>query len=168
MIFKLIGSVLIISSTTLCGIMKASLLSKRHKSLEKICLCLQAMENEISYTNYCIDDILNTVARICDFDGIFKTCTGLKKDIFVGERWEQSIREDKTRLCLNNSDCEILSMLSASLGMVSREEQIKNIIHVRKLVNQSQKEAWEEYVREAKLLKGLGVGVGLFVAILLI
>ena len=53
---KVIGSVLIIFATTLYGVRRASKLSKRHKTLEKTGLCLQVMENEISYTNCCIDD----------------------------------------------------------------------------------------------------------------
>ncbi|MBQ3037911.1 MAG: stage III sporulation protein AB [Clostridia bacterium] len=163
---KVIGSVLIIFATTLYGVRRASKLSKRHKTLEKTGLCLQVMENEISYTNCCIDDVLNSVSQICEFDGIFNTCAKMKG--FVRERWRRSVVEDKVRLCLNNSDCEILLMLSESLGMVSREEQIKSIIHVRNLIEQSQKEAWEEYMREGKLLRGLGVGAGLFIIILLI
>ncbi len=168
MIFKITGSVLIVSGTGIFGLLKSVKLHKRYKNLVKLEACFVAMANEISFSNDCIDVILLRVSQICEFNKIFSSVAGLSHDKPLSQRWKESIKNDAQELYLSKSDCEILCMLAGELGMTDREGQLKNIEHIRNLLKQAVNEAYEEYARESKMLKGLGIMAGMFLVILLI
>ena len=91
----------------------------------------------------------------------------MSNEIPLKRRWERAVLEDYKKLYLKKEDVETILLLAGELGMTDREGQIKNIKHVKKLVDVLQKEAKDEYFKQSKLLKGLGVSVGLFLVILL-
>ena len=168
MIFKIAGSVMIVYGTGLYGFLKAMRPHKRYKGLLKIDTALGVMENEINFSNALIDDVLINAAKASGTSEIFTTCAEASGDLPVSTRWREAVLKDKDRLCLTNEDCQTIIMLSGELGMTDRVGQIKNIRHVREIIKGHINEAYEEYMKESKMLKGLGIGIGLFLVILLL
>ena len=168
MIYKLMGAIFIISGTSVYGFVRAMKPYRRYKMLTKIDTALSLMINEISFTNSCIDDIFRHISESAGVDGIFKTTAQMSKDISLCERWLRSIKTDSDRLYLKKEDCEALSVLGSELGMTDRKGQIKNIEHTRIGIRTLINEAHEEYLRESKMMKGLGILSGLFFVILLL
>lgn len=167
MLFKITGGVLIILGTSILGFLASGVNYRRHKNLVRFLLGLNAMENEIRYTKNPIDDVLKRVSDITGFEEIFMTATELCDGISIKKRWERAVLKDSKKLCFKKEDIEIILLLGGELGMTDREGQIKNIEHIKKLVRALEKEAKEEYIGQSKLLKGLGVSIGLFLVILL-
>lgn len=167
MLVKIVGGILIVLGTSILGFSASMMNYKRHKNLIKIIVGLTAMENEISYTKKPIDEVLKRVSEIIDFKEIFLTTAKMSNEIPLKRRWESAVLEDYKKLYLKKEDVETILLLAGELGMTDREGQIKNIKHVKKLTEVLQKEAKDEYFKQSKLLKGLGVSVGLFLVILL-
>lgn len=168
MFFKLTGSVLILLGTSIWGFSYSNIYYKRHKNLMRFIVCLTAMENEISFTKQPIEAVLKRVSDITEFKEIFLTASNLSCEMPIKKRWELAVLKDSKRLYFKKCDTEIISMLGGELGMTDRDGQIKNIRHIKKLTENLESEAKEEYQKQSKLLKGLGVSVGLFLVILLL
>lgn len=164
---KIIGAILIIASTTLYGFVRAGIPDKRHKSLIMIASALELLENEIMFTSDYIDNVFLRIAKLIDSDCLFKTTVSLQEDISAGIRWKKAVLADKDKLCLKNEDCEIISLLASNLGMCDKEGQIKNIQHVKALLQKQINLADEENKKSAKLYKSLGISAGIFAAIIL-
>ena len=167
MLVKIVGGILIVLGTSMLGFSASGRNYKRHKNLLKFITGLTAMENEINYTKKPIDEVLKRVSEIIDFREIFLTTAKISDEISLKKRWERAVLEDYKKLYFKKEDVETILLLGGELGMTDREGQIKNIKHIKKLVDVLQKEAKDEYFRQSKLLKGLGVSVGLFLVILL-
>ncbi len=166
-VFKFLGSILILIATFSMGYLSSIKPYKRHKNLLKINSGLIAMENEIRFSSDYIDDILKRVARIIEFDKIFMTCASYDKQLPISKRWQLAVLNDYSSLNLSKSDCEILIMLGAELGMTDKEGQIKNIENSISMIKTLQDNAKEEYEKMSKLKKGLGIAIGLFAVIML-
>ncbi|MDY3928779.1 MAG: stage III sporulation protein AB [Clostridia bacterium] len=168
MIYKIIGSVLIICGTTIYGLSKAFVLNKRYKSLLKISSGLTVMENEMNYTCDCIDIILGRVASVIGMGEIFYDASVMNHDIPIKQRWKEAVNKSCPSLKLTENDCEIISFLGGELGMTDRDGQVKNINHVKSLINIQAAEAKSEYDNQSKMLRGLGITAGIFLVIILL
>ncbi len=168
MIYKIIGSVLIISGTTVYGLSRALLLYKRYKNLLKISSGLTIMENEINFTCDCMDNILSRISSIIEMNEIFYTASVMSHDITLNQRWKAAVQKDSGSLKLTKHDCEIISLLGAELGMTDRSGQIKNINHIKALIDIQTTEAKEEYDKQSKMIRGLGITAGIFIVIMLV
>ena len=167
MLIKIVGGFLIVLGTSILGFSASGVNYKRHKNLVKFITGLTAMENEISYTKKPIDEVLIKVSEVIDFKEIFLTTAKMSDEVSLKNRWKRAVLKDSKKLGFTKEDVETILLLGGELGMTDREGQIKNIKHVKKLVDVLQKDAKDEYFKQSKLLKGLGVSVGLFLVILL-
>ena len=166
MICKIIGSALIICGTTVFGLSRALLLYKRYKSLLKISSGLTVMENEINYTCDCIDTILCRISSIIEMNEIFYNTSAMSRDIPLKQRWKTAVEQDAASLRLTKHDCEIISLLGGELGMTDRSGQLKNIDHIKSLIDIQTSEAKQEYDNQAKMIRGLGITAGIFLVII--
>ncbi len=166
-VFKLLGSMLILISSFLWGYMSSLKPYKRYKNLLKISQGLMAMENEIRYSSDYIDVVLKRVANTIGFDKLFLSCASYDNSLPISKRWKQSVLNDYKSLELTDADCEILFMLGAELGMTDREGQLKNIENSVGLLKVLQESAKEEYEKMSRLKKGIGITLGLFAVIIL-
>lgn len=167
MVIKMTGAVMIIAGGGLFGAVRAGRLKKRHKALILVDTALSSMANEINYSDDCIDDVMRNAAKISGIKEIFDSCATLSNKMPISKRWNEAVKMDSKKLNLNKSDCEIISMLGGELGMTDREGQFKNIEHIRLLLSRQIDDAHEQYLKEAKLFRSLGITAGIFLAILL-
>jgi len=166
-IIKMMGAVMIIAGGGLYGAVRAGRLKKRHRGLVLVDTALSSMANEINYSDDCIDDVMRNAAKISGIKEIFDSCATLSNKMPISKRWNEAVKMDSKKLNLNKSDCEIISMLGGELGMTDREGQFKNIEHIRLLLSKQIDDAHEQYLKEAKLFRSLGITAGIFLAILL-
>lgn len=167
MAVKLFGAVLIIISGAVCGFLRSQIPCRRYKSLRAVYTCLEILENEIDFSLDSIGRIFMRISKLCEMEYIFKTAVELDEEMTVGQRWKRAVDKDSEAMCLKKEDCEIIKLLSQELGTCGREEQIKNIRHVKALLDKQIITAEEDYKKSAKLYKSLGVSGGIFIAILL-
>lgn len=167
MAVKLFGAVLIIISGAVCGFLRSQIPCRRYKSLRAVYTCLEILENEIDFSLDSIGRIFMRISKLCEMDYLFKTAAEFSGEISVGERWKRAVDKDSEAMCLKKEDCETIKLLSQELGTCGREEQIKNIRHVKALLDKQIITAEEDYKKSAKLYKSLGVAGGIFIAILL-
>ena len=166
--FKIIGAILTVAGCALYGYKRAEIPNKRYKNLVYFNQGLAVLENQLKFSNNRIDRILFEVADVTGFNKIFKTCAEDVSQKPISKKWCNAVEKDVVSLFFTKSDEEIIMMLSQELGMTHREGQIKNINRIRCLIEENIKIAREEYFREAKMIKGLGLMAGLFLAIMLI
>ena len=166
-VIKFVGAGIIFISSLFWGFKSSLTPYKRYKNLIKINSCLNTMKNEIRFSSDYIDDVLIRVAKISEFDYLFKTATALYKSIPISERWKKAVTCDAPLLHLSKEDTETLKMFGLELGMTDREGQLKNIENTMSMLETLQSEAKEDYDKTSRLRKGLGVSVGLFTIILL-
>lgn len=164
---KFIGAGIILISSIMWGFLNAMSPYKRYNNLMKISLCLNTMKNEIRFSSEYIDDVLIKVYKITEFEYIFKTATLFDKSISISKRWKMAVVNDAPLLHLSKEDVEILSLFASELGMTDREGQLKNIENTLSHLNTLEHAAKDEYDKNSKLQKGLGLSVGLFAIILL-
>ena len=165
---KIFGAILIIVSTALYGFRYSLLPYKRYKNLIMMQTGLDILENEILFSSDYIDDIFLRISRLLKCEQIFKTAAEFSKDISIGKRWEKALKKDRDKLNFTSEDCEVLSLLGAELGITDKDGQIKNIKHIKSLVNKQVSDAQAEYKKSSKLFKSLGIALGAFMVILLL
>lgn len=165
--FKLLGAVLIIASTSFYGYYLSLIPLKRHKNLVKILSGIEILENEIAFSKDVIDEIFFKIAALIDCDCIFKTAAERKDEECLSMRWRRAVYTDREKLCFKMSDCEIISMLGAELGITDVEGQIKNILHIKELLKKQIEESLEEKKKASRLYKSMGVALGVFTSVLL-
>ena len=164
---KFIGAGIIFLSSVFWGFASSQVPYKRYKNLIKISSCLNTMKNEIRFSSDYIDDILIRVAKISEFDYLFKTATAFDKSIPISKRWKEALICDAPLLHLSKEDSEALKMFGLELGMTDREGQLNNIENTISILQSLELSAKDDYDKTSKLKKGLGVSFGLVTIILL-
>lgn len=165
--FKLLGAVFIIASTSIYGYCLSLIPAKRYKNLVKILSGIEILENEITFSKDTIDEIFIKIATLIECDCIFRTVTQRNKGECLFKGWKRAVFQDKEKLCLKASDCEVISMLGAELGITDVQGQIKNILHIKELLKKQIEESLDEKKRTSRLYKSMGVALGVFAAVLL-
>lgn len=168
MVIKLIGGALIFLSASLFGFRYSLDLHKRYENLSKLLSGLELLENEILFSKDYIDDIFLRISLMLGTKYIFNTCANKEKDEKMSVRWITAVEEDYKKMHLTNEDAQALKLLANELGGCDTKAQIKNIIHIKTLIERQRENSLEEYKKNSKLYRGLGVASGLFAVIILL
>lgn len=172
MLFKIIGSLIVLISSSLLGYTYSQRCSKRPRELRTLQGMLQIFENEISFLSNVLVDAFTRIYR-CNDSSVslfFKsTVDNLRGDkgLNASEAWTNAIKDNIHRTSLNREDEEILISFGKMLGSSDLEGQIKNIrITVNQLNLQEQKaEAHRE--KNETMYRNLGILGGLAIIIIL-
>ena len=167
MAIKFFGAVLIIASCIMLGFHVSSVPLKRKRSLSAIDNCLEILENEIEFSKDYIDIIISRICSQADRCPVFKEVLKDKDCIPIGVRWKNAVKKTKSAMCLNDEDCEVLSVLSSELGITGRDAQLASIRHVRTLLKLRIRDAESQCLSSVKLYRGLFTAAGIFLAVLL-
>ena len=169
MIVRIIGAVLIVAAFSLAGSVKGAELRSRARRLAALVSSLELMRGEVVDRLTPVPDIAERLAvsgpeesraffqllsseleRLGElaFSDIWSSCTGI--------------------LGLREAETEALCDLGRSLGRYGAEEQNTAISRCMNLLGTFAERAREEAVSGAKLYGGLGITVGLLLAVMLI
>jgi stage III sporulation protein AB len=173
MLFKIIGSIIVILSCSFLGFVLSGDCSKRPRQLRELQSLLQMFENQISYLSDIITEAFERIGRVGRNDmGIFFTRTVeilKERDAqSASEAWEKAVRQCIRTTALNKEDEEIMLSFGKLLGNTDIEGQIKNIrLAVGQLALQ-EKKAEESRKKNENMYRSLGMLGGLAVVIVLL
>jgi stage III sporulation protein AB len=169
---KLVGALLILAAGTLLGFHQASLLANRPRQIRQASNALGRLETEISYGLTPLPDALASIGRqsaepLASFFQDAAARMSVPGGDSARESWQQALESVWPKTVMKPATREILSELGRTLGVSSRDEQIK---HIRLAVNQlhaDEQSAREDQARYETMWRSLGFLAGALVVILI-
>lgn len=173
MIFKIMGSLIVLLSSCFLGYILSSDCKKRPQQLRELQALLQMFENQITYLSDILTEAFERIYRSSKNEvGIFfiDTVEKLKngKSMNASCAWEAAIRENIKRTALNREDEEILVSFGRILGSSDLEGQVKNIKLALSQLRLQEQKAEENRSKNEGMYKSLGILGGMAVVIVLI
>ncbi|MGE5614175.1 MAG: stage III sporulation protein SpoIIIAB [Bacillota bacterium] len=173
MLFKIVGSVIVVLSCSFIGFALSQDLKKRPRQLRELQGLLQMFENHITYLSDIIVEAFERISRVgqCETCVFFSRAAEiLREDGSCGApgAWERAVRECIRTTSLNKEDEEILSAFGRSLGNTDLEGQIKNIRLTLSQLKVQEEKAEENRDRNERMYKSLGLLGGAAIVILLL
>ncbi|MDQ0337738.1 stage III sporulation protein AB [Caldalkalibacillus uzonensis] len=170
---KLLGSILIISATTLTGFYMAWRLGERTKQLRQLQMCLQMLETEIYYGS---TPLAVAFRRLGQQDrgvvpALFARCAYYLEHLdgqTTWTCWQRALTEAEGELALRSVEKEWLEHFGKVVGGSDREDQHKHLRLMLAQFGKAEKEAEAEQAKHEKMYKTLGVLSGLMIVILML
>lgn len=172
MILKLIGSLIVLVSSSILGYIQSRKYSQRPSELRTLQALLQMFENEISFLSNVLTDAFEKISKCSDsaVSSFFSAAArNLRSEAGLNayESWKMAVEENISRSSLYEEDKEILVSFGKLLGGSDIEGQIKNIrLTISQLKLQEQK-AEELRRKNEGMFRNLGVLGGLAIIIIL-
>lgn len=169
---KIIGSMIVIVSSTIGGIIYANTYIYRVRELNEIQRCVLQLQNEIVYTHTALPEALLNIALKSKkpISNIFKNASlALESNVYdnVYEAFKSSMCKC-SELHLKQEDVNVILDLSKSLGESDVNGQVNVFLlsmnNLKKLIGDAQV-AMEKNV---KMYRYLGFGIGAMIVIMLI
>ncbi len=173
MFVKILGSILIIFSTSIIGYILAHRYTERIQQLKNIYLSFQILETEIIYLSNSLPIAMQRVGNKSNpiVKNIFTDTHQMlskKAGYSMEEAWNKSIHNNFSNTSLIKEDCEILIDFGKNLGSTDKENQVKNFKFIYLQLEKQQKDAETLKIKNEKMYKSLGALVGIAIVILLI
>jgi len=169
---KLIGAALILASCTLMGFQLSRHLSERPRQLRYFKTALQALEAEIMFGHIPLQEASKRLSKqmpkpINLFFDNFSINLG-HEEATVKSAWAESLNSVKAFLSLKPKDFEIITQFGETLGKHDRFQQQKQIALTMTHLEREENEALIAQSQYEKMIRNLGVLVGLLLIILLV
>lgn len=162
--FKIIGSILIISASFLIGYLKSKNLYSRRDFLKSFIVFLNSLATNIRYNSADIFTLVSMSAR----DDNISYISIEENDIPFDMQWKEKISSLPSSLSLNNSDKELLYEFGYELGKTDIDGQLKHIELYKNLFNKQLSSAEEDIIKKSKLYKTMGLFAGVSTALMII
>jgi len=168
---KIIGCLIVFLGSALVGVFLASSKYERVKELRSFIQALNMLETEIRFALCTLPDAFIKISALIEektskvFSSAALKMQGTRMNAFLA--WNNSLEEQRAQFSINSEDFSILKSLGGSLGEADVENQIKSIRLVVESLKNQEIRAEEERAKSGKLLKSMGVLVGLTLVIIL-
>lgn len=169
---KILGSLLVVIASASMGFSLAAQYAERPRQIRQVISCLSALKSHINYTAiplpdalaHCTGGITGPVAEL------FQAMASLLVDngLLTPQAALNQALKDSNKLVLNNPEREVLSVFSANLGGMNREEQHKSLDLAQEQLSRIQCEAERLCEQNVKMYRYLGICGGLAVVIILV
>lgn len=171
MLFKVLGSALILISSTLIGLLMAGKYKTRVKQLKQIQNHFQMIETEIFYTATPIIEVIEKISRQSKqpFSNIYgEIVKNLKKKEgkSLGIIWENAFERQKSYTQFVKEDLEVIYFFGNLLGTSDRQSQIKNVKLVQNQLKKLEEYAEKNWIKNEKLFRNLGILSGISIIIM--
>ena len=165
--FKIIGMIVIVISTSMIGISCSEKLKKRAGELGLVCHMIEEMSLLIRYRALTVYELIENLKKnsmLCTlpFLNEFKADNGLP----FKTSWEENVVNIHT--FMNDGDIKLLKTLGGTLGTSDIDGQLQSLEVYKADFKRLEKEAIAAYEKKAKLYRSLGFLCGMFVSIMLI
>lgn len=172
MSLKIIGSIIIIISTSCIGYIINMRTKNQISELENFKLCMHIFENDIRYNEY---DIINCVTKICDSatyhnKKIFKNFlkeSYLSEGQPLSEIWKKNITDTATHINFEKSTLNSIIEFGEILGNGDAQSQLKNIELFIKKLDCNIESSKQKLIDSEKVFLKLGVYSGLLIVVFL-
>ncbi|MCR4434257.1 MAG: stage III sporulation protein SpoIIIAB [Clostridiales bacterium] len=173
MLFKIVGSLLILSASSLLGYICSKDCARRPQELRTLQGLLQMLENEMCFLSNLLTDSFERIHKSSDSEVarfFYSTVENLKNNegMDAAAAWEMAVRENRSRTGLNEEDEQILISFGKMLGSSDLEGQIKNIRLTLTHLRMQEQKAEEVRKKNEAMYRSLGVLGGLAVVIILL
>lgn len=170
---KLIGSLIVILTTSVIGFSYAKVYVERVKQLRDIQYSLNMLESEIIYTATPLIEALSSVADKSNENirMLYLKMTELLKEKKIGsvyEAFNEAYKLVKSDLYFEKEEIDIIASFMQSLGTSDIEGQKKNFNITIKKLEGFEKKADEIRNKNEKLYRYLGVCSGVLIVIILV
>ncbi len=173
MLFKIVGSLIVILSCSFLGFILSRDCSRRPQQLRELQTLLQMFENQISYLSDVLIEAFERVSRVGNSETglIFGRAAEILRDNgaqSAKNAWEQAVRQCIRRTALDREDEQVLVEFGKMLGSTDLDGQIKNIRLAMEALRMQEKKAEESRNKNETMYKSLGVLGGIAVVIVLL
>lgn len=168
---KMIGALLVIAASTTAGWIYSTLLKKRLQLLNALIQCFQWLETEIGYGSVPLGEAFTRIstrlpkeakALLSGFATELNGPAGLTAD----EAWEKSLTQNREGLALKAEDWALLIDFGRTLGTTDREHQVSAIRQTLARLKHQASAAEEEYKKNERLYRYLGIAAGTIVVLI--
>lgn len=171
--FKILGIIMIIGSTTSFGLYKKNQYVQRVKSINQAILMIKIMQRELTFNcpktielvkflsnelTYPLRDILRRIYKLAKIDD----------SLSIEYKWTKIFRDYGDIAHFKPEDTEILVNIASVLGKYDINEQINSLEYFRNLLEQNLKIACNQSANEGNITRAVAVSVGMIIAIILI
>ncbi|WP_026487548.1 hypothetical protein [Caldanaerobius polysaccharolyticus] len=171
MILKLIGSIIVLFSTTLMGMVLARNYKLRLSSLKDIHRCLEYLMSQIVYVHTPLPEAFVNTAAIASKDvaPIFRGVVAVlenEENCSIGQAFIRAL--DEANLPLDREDIKIIEHLANNLGCTDVENQVRSFKLALSEISRQEEVALKLKEKNEKVFKEIGFLSGAIIVILLI
>ena len=168
---KWFGALLLIATTTYIGFDMSNRLSERTKQIRQFILSLQMLEAEMEYSQLTLQQIFQTIGKKTSYPiNSFYSHLAEQFDFVVIDfldEWDRELDKLITVSALKKNELEIMKQFGRNLGQHTFIQQQKHITLAIHHLQQELDEANDQRVKYEKMMKSLGILIGLFIVLLL-
>ena len=172
MLIKIVGSLLIISASTIIGCAYSRDYARRPAQLRELQGQLQILENELSFQLNPLLEAFSTIAGTGSITTNFFSSAARylknKRGISATRAWELAINDNISATSLVEEDKDIIIAFGKMLGSSDLEGQIRNIRLTLSQLEIQESKAEESRKKNESMYRNLGVLGGLALVIFLV
>lgn len=166
---KIIGSIMIITSSVMVGMHFKNGLASRVKSLESFIYLLDFISKEIGINLTEIPDIFLSLrgSRISHLKNFIETINDKisTDDESFTFKWINSIDEYKEELGIIDEDVRVLHQLGSVFGRYTAQEQLKSIKYAKKSLEYNLRASKTELMQKGNVYKVTSVCIGIILVL---
>lgn len=169
---KILGSFIIIATSTYIGFSLAARYAERPRQIRQLISCLSALESHINYVAIPLPEALlqctcGIIGPVAEFFHTTSTLLVKSRCLTPQAAMDQALKESE-QLIFNQPEREIIAAFSANLGSMDREEQNKSLELVQEQLSRIQYDAEKLCEQNVKMYRYLGICSGLAIVIILV
>lgn len=168
---KWIGALILICTTTWIGFDMSNRLGDRTKQIRQFILSLQMIEAEVVYSQLTLQDIFHTVSNKTAYpiNEFYRQMTHKLSDVVTDflDVWDEALNRLMKVSALKKNEQEIIKQFGRSLGQHSSLQQQKHITLAIHHLERELDEALEQRDKYEKMMRSLGVLIGIFIVLIL-
>lgn|SRR5690625_4637618 len=169
---KWIGALLLVSTTTWIGFDMGNKLTERTKQIKQLILSLQMIEAEMGYSQLNLQQTFQNVSKKTTYpmnqfyEGLANQLLGIVTDI--QQVWDEELSKLTNISALKNDELEVMRQFGKTIGQHTFYDQQKQITLAIHYLERELDIAMEQRNKYEKMVKSLGVLIGLFLVFLLL
>lgn len=168
MLIKFSGAVIVVISSTLCGIYASRLVENRVKFMEQYIMFLTQAKTMINYNAVSVTEILSSVNSIPLVKPLLDKCLdGLSEGISLEKSWHRAVNSVYARKLFTESDKMLLYSFGDTFGSSDIDGEVtKTELHIA-LVSERLDNIRQEFASKCKLYRILGMFCGMMIALII-
>ena len=169
---RIIGALLVIAAGGMAGWVYSTLLKKRLTLLQAFIQSFQWLETEIGYASVPLGEAFTGISTRVpeEVKLIFTTFAAElngRAGLTADEAWQKSLDQNREVLPLKAEDWALLADFGRTLGTTDREHQVTAIRRTLERLKHQASGAEEEYRKNERLYRYLGIAGGTLVVLIL-
>ncbi|MCL1632560.1 stage III sporulation protein SpoIIIAB [Sporolactobacillus sp. CPB3-1] len=167
---KIIGSLLILFSSTAIGLLLARRYRDRPREIRQWRSALQSIEAEIVYGRVPVDQLADDLSRqmpvpLSDFFTLLKELLD-GQDLPLQDAWIRAVHQFWTRTSMKQPEKEIILQFGSTLGAEDAENQQRHIQLALAHLAREESDARQAQKSNEKMMRSLGVLTGVLIVLL--